>query len=63
MPVIIDYTNYKGERARRNITPKNIVYKSTEQHLMTQWILVASDNEKQEFRDFAMSSIHSWEQL
>ena len=63
MPVIIDYTNYKGERTRRNITPKNIVYKSTEQHPMTQWILVAYDHDKQAFRDFAMSSIHSWEQL
>ena len=63
MPVIIDYTNYKGQRTRRNITPKNIVYKPTEQHPMTQWILVAYDNDKQDFRSFAMSSIHSWEQL
>lgn len=63
MPVIINYTNYKGEKARRNISPKSIAFKSTEQHPVTQWILYAYDNDKQDFRDFAMSSIHSWEQL
>ena len=63
MPVIIDYTNYKGERERRTVTPKNIAFKSTEFHPQTQWILHAYDEDKKEFRDFAMANIHSWEQL
>ena len=63
MSVIIDYTNYKGERRRRTITPKNIAFKSTECHPQTQWVLHAYDEDKKDFRDFAMANIHSWEQL
>ena len=63
MSVIIDYTNYKGERRRRKITPKNIAFKSTEYHPQTQWVLHAYDEDKKDFRDFAMTNIHSWEQL
>lgn len=61
--IIIDYTNYKGVRARRRITPKRWSFKSTEQHPVTQWILDAWDLDKEELRSFALTNIHSWEQI
>ncbi len=61
--VIIDYTNHRGERAKRVILPINIVYEATDWHPEAQWILRAYDVEKAAFRAFAMKDIHSWQSV
>lgn len=59
--VIIDYTNHRGERTMRKITPDGMVqFKKTPYHTTLQWILGAWDHSKGEHRDFAMDRIHSW---
>ena len=60
MDVRIDYTNYQGKRSIRRIIPRSIVFESNEYHPEKQWLLYAFDLEKQEFRNFAMKDIHSW---
>jgi hypothetical protein len=61
--VKIDYTNWKGERAIRFIYPKRVWWGSTEWHPEPQFLLQAVDAEKQQVRDFAMKSVHSWEPI
>jgi predicted DNA-binding transcriptional regulator YafY len=58
--VLIDYTNYRGERSSRTIIPQKIVFESNEYHPEKQWILYALDVQKNEVRGFAMKDIHSW---
>lgn len=58
---IIDYTNYRGKRGKRKITPLNIRFGSTFFHPEYQWLLVAYDHDKHAYRTFAMKDIHSWE--
>jgi predicted DNA-binding transcriptional regulator YafY len=59
--VVIDYTNWRGERAMRRIRPLRLVFENNEWHPDTQWLLEAVDLDKGEERTFAMSNIHSWE--
>jgi predicted DNA-binding transcriptional regulator YafY len=61
--VMIDYTNYRGERAMRRVTPIAIRFESSEWHGSEQWLLRAVDVEKAAERDFAMKDIHSWRQI
>lgn len=58
--VIIDYTNWKGERSTRTVVPDVIYWGSNEWHKEPQWLLTAFDVEKQAKRNFAMKDIHSW---
>jgi predicted DNA-binding transcriptional regulator YafY len=58
--VIIDYTNWRGERAERRIIPFAVVFENNEWHPNTQWLLEALDVEKREMRTFALSNIHAW---
>jgi hypothetical protein len=58
--VIIDYTNYRGERAKREIVPSFLHWGSTEFHPEKQWLLHAFDISKDAHRIFAMKDIHSW---
>jgi predicted DNA-binding transcriptional regulator YafY len=58
--VMIDYTNHRGERATRTITPRGINWGSTEWHPEPQWLLLAWDHGKNAFRDFAIKDIHDW---
>lgn len=58
--VEIDYTNWKGVRAKRLIVPIRIYWGATEYHKEMQHLLVALDLEKQAERTFAMKDIHSW---
>jgi hypothetical protein len=58
--VIIDYTNWRGERSLRRIMPMGIQWTSSEWHPEEQWLLVARDLVKNEPRMFAMKDIHSW---
>ena len=59
--VVIDYTNYLGVRAKRTILPHKLEFRTSEWHPEPQWILEALDCTKGQYRDFAMSMIHSWE--
>ncbi len=58
--VMVDYTNWRGERGARRIVPDYMWWGSTEYHPKPQWLLRALDVEKRALRDFAMGSIHSW---
>ena len=58
--VVIDYTNWKGERSLRTIEPMFLVFEENEYHKPAQWLLLATDLEKNAQRSFAMKDIHSW---
>lgn len=58
--VLIDYTNWRGERTLRTILPEEITFTSNEWHREPQWLLKAVDMEKGDFRYFALKDIHSW---
>lgn len=60
MSVVIDYTNYKGERGLRKIIPFGIDFTSNLWHPEEQYLLFALDVEKNTTRFFAMKDIHSW---
>ena len=59
--VIIDYTNWKGERGKRTVTPRIWFWGSTNYHPDNQWLMNAFDEDKQAERTFAMRDIHSWQ--
>lgn len=59
--VMIDYTNWRGERRVRRITPISVAWTNTEHHPKLQWLLLCMDWEHGgERRMFAMSGIHEW---
>jgi predicted DNA-binding transcriptional regulator YafY len=58
--VVIDYTNWRGERAHRRIIPLGVSFTSNEWHPTPQWLLLAIDVEKDAERTFAMCSIHAF---
>ena len=58
--VMMDYTNWRGERAMRRIQPLDWRFGRSEWHKDDQWLLRAVDVEKGEVREFAMSGVHSW---
>jgi predicted DNA-binding transcriptional regulator YafY len=58
--VLLDYTNYRGERSSRLVTPLRIHFGSSEWHPEPQWLLGAYDHAKVATRDFAMKDIHGW---
>jgi predicted DNA-binding transcriptional regulator YafY len=58
--VVIDYTNWRGERSLRVVEPKSIFFGKNEWHREPQWLLSALDVQKKEVRTFALASIHSW---
>lgn len=61
--ILIDYTNWKGVRKQRWITPLNhcLWWGSTEWHKEEQWLLRAIDGEDGKVKDFALLGIHSIE--
>jgi hypothetical protein len=62
--VLIDYTNWRGERAVRRIRPTGrVAFENNEWHPETQWLLEAVDLETMSTRTFAMANIHSWRNL
>lgn len=61
--VMIDYTNYRGERSMRRIRPISMNFVSNEWHPEEQWLLTADDVEKAAIREFAMKDIHSWQPI
>jgi uncharacterized protein (DUF1684 family) len=60
--VEIDYTNWRGERRKRQIIPTGrMEFANTEWHPDTQWLIEATDVEDGKLKDFAMKDIHSWQ--
>lgn len=59
--VVIDYTNWRGERSERIVAPKCISFGANEWHADPQWLLFAFDLKRGVFREFAMKDIHSWQ--
>lgn len=60
MEAEIDYTNHRGERQWRRITPDRLVFGLSSWHEGKQWVLLAYCHEKKAQREFAMSGIHGW---
>lgn len=58
--IIIDYTNWRGERSLRRILPMGIEFQNNEWHPEMQWMIEAIDLDKNEFRCFALVGIHCW---
>ena len=59
--ILIDYTNWKGQRSIRTISPPFTFYfGSTEYHPVQQPLLKAIDVDKKAYRTFAMKDIHNW---
>ena len=61
--VKIDYTNYKGERSWRTISPDTLSFSTNTWHPVRQWLLRAWDVEKKAVREFAMKDIHEWKHI
>lgn len=61
MNVEIDYTNWRGERRKRVISPMKLTWGFTEWHPANQWLLLAMDCEDRKTKEFAMKDIHSWQ--
>lgn len=59
-PVRIEYTNYKGERRIRTILPLEFLWGQNKYHPDYQYLLYATDLEKNANRYFAVEHIHSW---
>lgn len=59
-PVWLDYTNYRGERAVRCVTPKGLWFGTSDYHPERQWLLKVFDHDRQADREYAMSGIHGW---
>ena len=62
LQVAIDYTNHRGERRWRVITPHSIAFTTSPWHREEgqQWFLHAWDVAKNAKRDFPMTRIHRW---
>lgn len=58
-PVRIVYTNWENKTEVRNILPDRIYFGSTPYH-SEQWILVATDLDKNAERHFAIKDIKCW---
>lgn len=59
--VVIDYTNWKGERRERKVIPVLISFGAfPPYHAEPQWVMRAIDLENGAWRHFAMKDIHSW---
>lgn len=59
--VILDYTNWRGERSRRPVEPVALYWGSNEWHPESQMLLEAIDLEKDAVRSFAVRDIHGVE--
>lgn len=53
--ISFDYCNWRGERARRTVTAAGVRFGVTEWHPSRQWLLLAFDEARGEFREFALA--------
>lgn len=52
-----EYTNYRGEKSRRQVMFHHVWFGKTEYHPEPQWMVRAFDLEKKDNRDFALADI------
>lgn len=63
MRIVIDYTNWRGERRRRQVKPVRFFYGEVSWHPGPQWLMDAIDLDRTDddrLRTFALSGIHGW---
>lgn len=60
LEVLIDYTNWRGQRGHRRIRPLCIEFANNEWHPESQWLLEAIDLDTGQERTFALANVHSW---
>lgn len=58
--VYIHYRNHRGEVAWRRIMPDYLRFGTNNWHHEPQWLLMALDWDKDEYRSFAMKDILAW---
>lgn len=58
--VRINYTNYRGETASRQIVPLSISFKASEYHKEPQWLMSVYDLDKEARRDMAIKDMTDW---
>ncbi len=58
--VVLDYTNWRGERRARRVLPRGLRFGATAEHAEPGWLLDALDLEKGEARAFALTGVHGW---
>lgn len=56
----LDYTNHRGERAVRVVTPIRVWYGKTPWHADEQWLLEVLDHERGASRNYALGDIWNW---
>lgn len=61
--VKIVYTNWRGIKSERLITPISIRLGKNQWHPKECYLLNAYDCQKMEVRTFAIKDIHSWEEI
>jgi predicted DNA-binding transcriptional regulator YafY len=62
--VVINYTNWRGERRNRRIRPVSpyLTFTTNEWHKEACWMVVARDLDLDAVRYFPLKSIHHWEE-
>jgi hypothetical protein len=58
--VIIDYTDSRGDRTERVVTPASIEFAGTSRTAKPQWLIRGFDHGYSKTRTFSISTIHSW---
>jgi hypothetical protein len=59
--VTIDYTNHRGERGLRRMTPRRFFWGSNQYHPTPQWLVEATAHDREgQTRVFALADIHKW---
>lgn len=58
--VTLDYTNHRGERAMRTVTPASVDFGTTEWHPEPGLMIQCYDHDKAAVRVYSWSGVHSW---
>lgn len=58
-PVLLGYTNWRGEFAERSITPIRVHFGATDWHPEPQWLIEAFDHDRNANRDFTLKDFGS----
>lgn len=56
--IMLDYTNWRGERRVRAVIPQAMWFGSTIHHPDLQWFMQGLDVARSELRDFALKDVH-----
>lgn len=57
--VVIDYTNWRGERSERVIMPIRVEFTATKWHPEAQWLVEAHCGESGTVKSFAMAGMNA----